>query len=87
MASYFVTNTVRFSGYVEADSEAEAEEIGYYYDNLEYDCVEDVVVELEEEEDEDEDWALRTQRRQPLYVLWGWYEWLRLPNTKLTNAR
>ena len=55
MASYFVTNTVRFSGYVEAESEAEAAEIGYYYDNLEYDCVEDVVVELEEEEDDDED--------------------------------
>jgi hypothetical protein len=54
MAQFYVENLVRFVGTVEADSQAEAENIGYYYDNLEYDSV--VEVEVEEiEEDEDED--------------------------------
>jgi hypothetical protein len=54
MAQYYVKTMVIFTGTVEADSQAEAEEIGYYYDNLEYDGVYEVEVE-EIEEDEDED--------------------------------
>jgi hypothetical protein len=53
MAQFYVENLVRFVGTVEADSQAEAESIGYYYDNLEYDSVVEVDVE-EIEEDEDE---------------------------------
>jgi len=47
MATYYVESTIRFTGYVEADSQEEAEEKGWYYDNLEYDCVDDLKVELE----------------------------------------
>ena len=54
MAQYYVKTLVTFTGTIEADSQAEAEEIGYYYDNLEYDGVYEVEVE-EIEEDEDED--------------------------------
>lgn len=54
MAQFYVESLVKFVGTVEADSQAEAEEIGYYYDNLEYDGVYEVEVE-EIEEDEDED--------------------------------
>jgi hypothetical protein len=53
MAQYYVESLVRFTGTIEADSQAEAEEIGYYYDNLEYDSVVEVDVE-EIEDDEDE---------------------------------
>jgi hypothetical protein len=53
MAQFYVENIVRFVGTVEADSQAQAEEIGYYYDNLEYDSVVEVDVE-EIEGDEDE---------------------------------
>ncbi len=56
MATYYVESTIKFSGYVEADSAKEAEEIGWYYDNLEYECVDDISVELQDDElDEDED--------------------------------
>ena len=53
MAQYYVKTLVTFTGTIEADSQAEAEEKGYYYDNLEYDGVYEVDVE-EIEEDEDE---------------------------------
>lgn len=53
MAQYYVENLVKFSGMIEADSESEAEELGYYYDNLEYDSVYEVTVE-EQEDDEDD---------------------------------
>ena len=54
MAQFYVKTTVTFTGYIEADSEEQAQEIGYYYDNLNYDGVYDVEVE-EIESDEDED--------------------------------
>jgi hypothetical protein len=55
MAQFYVKTTVTFTGTVEADSEEEAQEIGYYYDNLFYDGVYDVEVEeIESDEDEDE---------------------------------
>jgi len=54
MAQYYVESIVRFSATIEADSQAEAEEIGYYYDNLQYDSVEEVDAELIDDEDEDE---------------------------------
>lgn len=53
MAQYYVESVVRFSGMVEADSQSEAEEIGYYMDNLNYESVESVDAELQDE-DEDE---------------------------------
>ena len=53
MAQYYVENLVKFSGMIEADSQSEAEELGYYYDNLEYDSVYEVTVE-EQEDDEDD---------------------------------
>ena len=53
MAQFYVKTLVTFTGTVEADSEAEAQEIGYYYDNLNYDGVYDVEVE-EIESDEDD---------------------------------
>ncbi len=55
MATYYVKTTVTFTGYVEADSEAEAEEIGWYYDNLNYDGVYDVEVEEQESEEDEND--------------------------------
>jgi hypothetical protein len=54
MATYYVKTMVTFTGYVEADSEAEAEEKGWYYDNLEYDGVYDVEVEEQESDEDDE---------------------------------
>jgi hypothetical protein len=45
VATFEVTTLVRFSGQIEADSQAEAEELGYYYDNLNYDSVYEVEVE------------------------------------------
>jgi hypothetical protein len=55
MATYYVKTTVTFAGYIEADSEEQAQEIGYYYDNLYYDGVYDVEVEEQESDEEDED--------------------------------
>jgi hypothetical protein len=56
MNQYYVESLVKFSGTIEANSQAEAEEIGYYYDNLQYDGVDSVDAELVyESEDEDED--------------------------------
>jgi hypothetical protein len=53
---YYVETLVRFSGTVEAETLAEAEELGYYMENLQYDSVEIVDAELVYEEgDEDED--------------------------------
>ena len=54
MAQFYVESLVKFVGTVEADSQAEAEEIGYYYDNLEYDGVYEVEVEEIEEDEDDE---------------------------------
>ncbi len=54
MATYYVKTMVTFTGYVEADSQAEAEEIGYYYDNLNYDGVYEVEVEEQESDEDDE---------------------------------
>jgi hypothetical protein len=55
MAQYYVKTLVTFTGTIEADSQAEAEEIGYYYDNLEYDGVYEVEVEEIEEDEEDDE--------------------------------
>ena len=44
MGRYYVESLVRFSGWIDADTEAEAEEKGYYYDNLEYESVYEVEV-------------------------------------------
>lgn len=56
MAQFYVETLIKFCGTIEADSEAEAEEIGYYYDNLEYECVDSVdVQEIEEIDDENEE--------------------------------
>lgn len=54
MAQYYVESLVKFVGTVEADSQEQAEEIGYYYDNLEYDGVYEVEVEEIEEDEDDE---------------------------------
>lgn len=56
MAQYYVESVVRFCGMIEADSQEEAEELGYYMENLNYDSVESVDAELQDdEEDEDND--------------------------------
>ena len=55
MAQYYVKTLVTFTGTIEADSEAEAEEIGYHYDNLNYDGVYEVEVEEIEEDEEDDE--------------------------------
>jgi hypothetical protein len=60
MPKYYVQVQVNYSGEIEADSEAHAEELAwsaYYGDDpaLEYDSVESIDVEEIEEEDEDED--------------------------------
>lgn len=54
MAQFYVESLVKFVGTVEADSQEQAEEIGYYYDNLEYDGVYEVEVEEIEEDEDDE---------------------------------
>lgn len=51
MGRYYVESVVNFGGWVEAEDKAEAEEKGYYYDNLVYESVESVDVVEEEEED------------------------------------
>lgn len=55
MPTYYVKTIVEFSGEVEAENEAEAEEIGWKWeDQLHYDGVYDITVEeLESEEEED----------------------------------
>ena len=55
MNQYYVESLVKFSGTIEANSQEEAEQLGYYMENLQYDSVEDVDAELVyEDEDEDE---------------------------------
>jgi hypothetical protein len=44
MGRYYVESVINFAGWIEADSKEEAEEKGYYYDNLEYECVDSVTV-------------------------------------------
>lgn len=60
MNQYYVETLIRFSGTVEAETLAEAEELGYYMENLQYDSVEIVDAELvyeagDEDEDEEEE--------------------------------
>lgn len=58
MNQYYVETIVKFSGTIEANSQEEAEQLGYYMDNLQYDSVEAVDAELVYEagdEDEEED--------------------------------
>jgi hypothetical protein len=53
---YYVETIIRFSGTIEAETLAEAEELGYYMENLQYDSVDSVDAELiYEEGDEDEE--------------------------------
>ena len=54
MNQYYVETLIRFSGTIEAETLAEAEELGYYMENLQYDSVESVYAELVYEEDEDD---------------------------------
>jgi hypothetical protein len=53
MPKYYVKVMVEYSGDVEAESEKEAEEMGWDFDELAYDGVYSIEVE-EIEEDEDE---------------------------------
>lgn len=56
MNQYYVETLVKFSGTIEANSQEEAEQLGYFMDNLQYDSVESVDAEcVYEEGDEDED--------------------------------
>ncbi len=56
MATYYVKTIVEFSAEVEADSEAEAEEIGWKWeDELHYDGVYSIDVELLDDEEDEED--------------------------------
>ena len=56
MNQYYVETIIRFSGTIEAETLAEAEELGYYMENLQYDSVDSVDAELVYEEgDEDEE--------------------------------
>ena len=57
MPKFYVKTIVEYSGEVYADSEAEAEEIGWKFDDeLGYDGVYSIEVEqMDDEEDEDED--------------------------------
>jgi hypothetical protein len=53
---YYVETLIRFSGTIEAESQEEAEQLGYYMENLQYDSVDSVDAELiYEEGDEDEE--------------------------------
>lgn len=57
MKEFYVETLVRFTGTIQAETEAEAEELGYYMENLNYESVESVEIELVndyEEEDEDD---------------------------------
>lgn len=53
MAQYYVESVVRFSGMVEADSQSEAEHLGYYMENLNYESVESVDAELQDENEDE----------------------------------
>lgn len=56
MNQYYVESIVKFSGTIEANSKEEAEELGYYMENLQYESVDSVDAELVyESEDEEED--------------------------------
>lgn len=58
MNQYYVETLVKFSGTIEANSQEEAEQLGYYMENLQYDSVDSVDAELVYEagdEDEEED--------------------------------
>jgi hypothetical protein len=56
MNQYYVETLVKFSGTIEANSQEEAEQLGYYMENLQYDSVESVDADcVYEEGDEDED--------------------------------
>jgi hypothetical protein len=56
VATYYVKTIVEFSAEVEADSEAEAEEIGWKWeDELHYDGVYSIDVELLDDEEDEED--------------------------------
>lgn len=56
MNQYYVETLVKFSGTIEANSQEEAEQLGYYMDNLQYDSVDSVDAEcVYEEGDEDEE--------------------------------
>jgi hypothetical protein len=55
MSKYFITTTVEYYFEVEADSEAEAEEMGWLYENYPYTAeVDSIEVEALEEDEEDE---------------------------------
>jgi hypothetical protein len=56
MGKYYVQTIVTFGGEVEADSEEEAEALGWQWeDELLYEGVQEIQVEQLEDEDEDED--------------------------------
>ena len=55
MKEFYVETLVRFTGTIQAETEAEAEQLGYYMENLNYDSVESTDVELVTDYDEDED--------------------------------
>jgi hypothetical protein len=55
MKQYYVETLVRFSGTIEADSQEEAEELGYYMENLQYESVDSVDCELIFDDDEEEE--------------------------------
>jgi hypothetical protein len=55
LKEFYVETLVRFSGTIQADSEAEAEQLGYYMDNLNYDSVESIDIELVTDYDEEEE--------------------------------
>ena len=55
MNQYYVETIIRFSGTIEAETLAEAEELGYYMENLQYDSVESVDAELVYEAGDDDE--------------------------------
>lgn len=55
MGTYWVKSMVEFCGEVEADSKEEAEDKGWFYDNLEYAGVYSLDVDLVFEEDEEDE--------------------------------
>jgi hypothetical protein len=55
LKEFYVETLVRFSGTIQADTEAEAEELGYYMENLNYESVESIDIELVADYEEDED--------------------------------
>lgn len=55
MNQYYVETLIRFSGTIEAESQEEAEQLGYYMENLQYDSVESVYAECVYEEGEEEE--------------------------------